>query len=817
MDNIIFNDNIEVSITKSPDYPIEGDDVVFTANAYIANVSDYSIPSNYFFSYTWMESQDGGVTYYKVGQDLEILTIPSISKSFFNNLYKVQVALIDLENIILTEDGNSLTTQFGEILIGNNTSLNMSIQTINNSMSSDAPSISADESVVSLDIVNLNSIIDEALAYDTTLDDINQAIVSGGQITIDKNNSGQILNGTTAQQITPDSLPDPGIIVPPSVLSIQANDRHNTVDSKKNLGCTIINFKTCEPDPAGPYATLEECPGCRNTQGVICKSLNSYLQNDGSLTPPKKWPQTPNYGVLLGTVPTHAITNKNNNKKEILCCTPLEVLCEGDNENEECQNTKKPDGQAACLDQDSYIKLTPPNNLTTDNEKLTWIKNQDENLMQISYYTITEVKNKIFNAYQALQEAKATAAKEYCACRSSVGGFCYLSGEGTVGNTQTGKHYWNFTCYCPKKYYKKRIKCGNDIKILEPEQELQALPGFFPTYDCKCKSNNTNDSSAKSGNIEIASPGSVLLDNKTPPCSYYVVRWCGTANTHCDCEHTQDSKNNAPAGSTLTDTYSFDTPKAGELDYNIQYPPLASCYDPVGCQSTCEGLDCCKNSAQKTIWEKRFTDTENVKCNRSTTIYTQFIDICNPESDADYSISKYDITQKFRQCQQKTDNQTTFDSESDAEKSITDPAVIKYIQLINDADAQEKLKNTKPKLETISTYATPRVFYGSRNLDIRCSTCQVIYKVVVGSYSYPCRDTTSNPNVNCGLYNQCNVDSADTTPTTTATISKVESPTIVEIGKAKKGEDGFYDDFGKAMAYAKAQANPGIVLSSPCP
>ena len=84
MDNIIFNDNIEVSITKSPDYPIEGDDVVFTANAYIANVSDYSIPSNYFFSYTWMESQDGGVTYYKVGQDLEVLTIPSISKSFFN-------------------------------------------------------------------------------------------------------------------------------------------------------------------------------------------------------------------------------------------------------------------------------------------------------------------------------------------------------------------------------------------------------------------------------------------------------------------------------------------------------------------------------------------------------------------------------------------------------------------------------------------------------------------------------------------------------------------------------------------------------------
>ena len=100
MDNIIFNDNIEVSITKSPDYPIEGDDIVFTANVRIVNAADYSIPDNYFLSYTWMESQDGGATYYKVGQDLENLIISNISKVFFNNLYKVQVALVNFENII---------------------------------------------------------------------------------------------------------------------------------------------------------------------------------------------------------------------------------------------------------------------------------------------------------------------------------------------------------------------------------------------------------------------------------------------------------------------------------------------------------------------------------------------------------------------------------------------------------------------------------------------------------------------------------------------------------------------------------------------
>ena len=288
MNNLFFDNNIKVSISKSPENPIEGDDVVFVASVNMnQRTTNYSNNSTYFFSYTWMESQDGGASYYKVGQDLENLTISNISKNFFNNLYKVQVALIDLENIILTEDGDNLTTQFGEILIGNNPSSNMAIQSTNNSTLSDAPAIDANIDVTALDISNLNTIIDEAIVYDTTLNDENKAIVSGGQITIDKVNNSQILNGIVPQQISLENLPDPEFVIPTSSQNtgIQATKFLKETISNE-VGCdTKLSYDLCKSvdnslvngSMLNEYNSLEEClsaKGC-TTDGII----DIYLAN----------------------------------------------------------------------------------------------------------------------------------------------------------------------------------------------------------------------------------------------------------------------------------------------------------------------------------------------------------------------------------------------------------------------------------------------------------------------------------------------------------------------------------------------------------
>ena len=76
MDNLIFDDNIKVSIVQTPTSPIDGDDVVFSARISIDNQTGaYHETSTYFFSYTWLMSNDGGNSFYQIGQDLDTLTI----------------------------------------------------------------------------------------------------------------------------------------------------------------------------------------------------------------------------------------------------------------------------------------------------------------------------------------------------------------------------------------------------------------------------------------------------------------------------------------------------------------------------------------------------------------------------------------------------------------------------------------------------------------------------------------------------------------------------------------------------------------------
>ena len=275
MDNLIFDDNIKVSIVQTPTSPIDGDDVVFSARISIDNQTGaYHETSTYFFSYTWLMSNDGGNSFYQIGQDLDTLTINNISPDFFNNVYKVKIALVDLSNIILTEDGDNLTTQFGEVLLGNSNLTNLSVQSSVNDSIANAPKSIPNSDIVALNAINLQSVIDNASTYDTTINETTSAEVYSGQINIDRDNN------TNLNSITIDSIPDPEIVVPSSVLSIQGDKKFVITKDKINVDCgATYKFDKCIEGPNATYESISDCPGCRDGGSGNESVTKFYINN----------------------------------------------------------------------------------------------------------------------------------------------------------------------------------------------------------------------------------------------------------------------------------------------------------------------------------------------------------------------------------------------------------------------------------------------------------------------------------------------------------------------------------------------------------
>lgn len=262
MDNIIFDDNIKVSVLQSPVNPIVGDEVVFTANVIFSRPSDnYSIPNTYFFSYTWLASNDGGDTFYQVGNDTEELVITNIDTNFFNTIYKVQVALIDLDNIILTEAGDNLATQFGEILLKPNNNSTLSIQATNNTSStSNISPTSNNTDLIGLEIANLETVVTEAAAFDTTVNEENTAEVLSGQVTIDKTQNNQTIDGSPLVLVPAEELPDPTIETDLNQQSILSGTKFFKYTKELNMACdTKLSYQVCKGGATGPYETLQDC------------------------------------------------------------------------------------------------------------------------------------------------------------------------------------------------------------------------------------------------------------------------------------------------------------------------------------------------------------------------------------------------------------------------------------------------------------------------------------------------------------------------------------------------------------------------------
>lgn len=341
MENLLFDNNIKVTVSQSPTDPTMGDDVTFTANVFFSRPSDeYGVPNTYFFSYTWLVSNDGGNNFYQVGSDLEELVIYSVDQTFFNNIYKVQVALIDLNNIILTEDGNNLTTQFGEILLGNTSTSSLSIQTAtNNSSVTNISPISSNLNIESLDVLNLDSVIGEAAVFDTTITPETSAEVLSGQITLDKFGNSQTITGTPLILTPTEELPDPIIETELNQQNILSGTKFFTKEMQLSAPCdTQLSYDVCIPASNGPYNNLEECldsGACTNDDMITIKKydLSKNVLGDSI-------GYACNY--LMGPAPQGGVYLTEQIKR--YCCTgnlielcPLEVksgfaTCDGDDQ-----------------------------------------------------------------------------------------------------------------------------------------------------------------------------------------------------------------------------------------------------------------------------------------------------------------------------------------------------------------------------------------------------------------------------------------------------------------------------------------------------
>jgi len=164
MNEILFNNEIKVSVSQSPENPQDGDTVVFSATSYISSIND-AASAGYNFTYIWMVSYDGGISYKKIGTNNSILIIENInSQQFQNNLYKVKIILEDLEDFLLTESGDKILNQIGEILVLNNNATGLSIQsdpinTVNDNTTASSVNNNVDNSNTKLDFINLSSVV----------------------------------------------------------------------------------------------------------------------------------------------------------------------------------------------------------------------------------------------------------------------------------------------------------------------------------------------------------------------------------------------------------------------------------------------------------------------------------------------------------------------------------------------------------------------------------------------------------------------------------------------------------------------------------
>jgi hypothetical protein len=339
MDNIIFDNNIQVVVSQSPTFPADGDTVIFTAQPRILfPTGNRTELENYDFVYTWMVSYDGGLNYQKIGNSNNVLILENInSQQFNNNIYKVKVVLEDLTDFLLTESGDKILNQIGEILLLNNNSTGLSIQ--DNAISDDttvsSATNSADSTNTKLEFVNVSSVINEAAVFDNTINEDTSANVKSSQSALSITDSSQIIAGDNRITPTVPDVPNLTIEIPSETLSIQGTCYFKTTKSF-SAGTATIKYEDCEA--GGPTSWFFSCddnnPNTQNYQSkAACTSTGACEIVDVHCETPDNM-----FGALIHNIRYRSedIAGDDKNKASF-CCDSWTKECSRDDDYDYCQ------------------------------------------------------------------------------------------------------------------------------------------------------------------------------------------------------------------------------------------------------------------------------------------------------------------------------------------------------------------------------------------------------------------------------------------------------------------------------------------------
>lgn len=804
MDNIFFDNDIQVVVSQSPQNPIVGDDVVFTATATIANATqDYSYTEDptYFFSYTWLESKDGGNTFYQIGPDLDTLTLNNISDTFFTSIYKIKVAVIDLANIILTEDGDNLTTQFGEVLIGSNSTGQLSIQSASNDSITPIKQSAGETDIIALNTSNLDAVINEASIFDTTINENTRAEVYSGQINLDKNN----YNNTTI--IPVEQLPDPDIetVLEPMSMSIQGS----SCRQKRSFRTDMVNVACTET------SYYKDCPPCDKQ---IC--VTPYA---GQMSPiqSKNIKLTGVGGVFWNTVYGYYCCNTRIASGELSCsvCNGQEVNCVKD-------SYTKTD---TCKDSGWYYEIDDDNPTDgTDEELDKKCKCNPRDQWQWQAEEIRDYNNEVtgirfkWGLFGGLAIMGALSANLGVVLWTG-GGFAVTGpvaiaaiGLGVIAAAAgatierlafytltdiNGNAMQRATC---KRVFQENVYIfeGTTVKLTRdgqtPSQQIVAVPP--PSYsNCKCGVNYDEN-----GDISLA-------QNASNACQYDVTSICGPIGASCYC----DLDNPSNYGPEVPPKIFYTMPD--EPPNNLLFKGSNTYGDCVGanglCQSSCVGMNCC-GSGNMEVYELGTASTGLSSCDQDVTMGGATINKC-PDSNKPRDIIVINITARLRTCGE-TYGSGKYKTQSEAVNAAK--AIIgKKTGII----FKQKLEKDAGSNQSIGTLNGEELFVGAKAVDDgyeivnnNCDLCKPAYRVSPGgSQNYACDDSSSLP---CGYNAGCKIpNSNSSTPVNIITIIKIDNPTPTDLA-----DNNVKTSVGEAIALAQSMVTSGtaaLIVSDPCP
>lgn len=777
MDNLFFDDNISVSISQNPSVPSEGDDIVFTATAKIDNITiesyQYDNPT-YFFSYTWLVSEDNGITYKKIGEDIETLTVKRVSKEAINYIYKVKVAVIDLNNILLTEDGDNLTTQYGEILLNNPSTSGNNSQTIIN----DTPKINISQDATLKDIVNVQSIIDEHKTYDPLIDDTAAAKIYSLYPSIDEIVAGKKTQGDLDVIVPVESIPDPDIEIPtePQGVRIQTE---NTCKKEQVVGTCGTTVSWCKNLP--PCDRNIKCVG---GNGQIAGEFPNYKKNNDKYC-------------------CNSITKK---------CSFQKIKCNVNNEGKgiyETTNCKTFEifrenrtDFADVLDKDCGCKGN------RSKVQFTIRENAEQGIFAVAAVLTTNgLIELVLSGVATLGGIIAVAAGGFLlAAGYGIGLWYKLSADGT-------NNIYYETSACSDSYSGDSwecMRCGksqiitSDPDVVNIEGDTKVFPGKqlesieSPNFDCRCY--NKSGEFVDGGKLSIG-----LSDNNCEGCKYVITQKCGPPGGYCSCTSNDSTKKQVK----------FDIPD--DLTENgmigVNSGEFFDCIfaDQTFCGARCDGSLCCGNNNKKVVYTIK-SSSDNVKCNASKLLNNIAgvpkdqvkISACDPNSTNDRNIVIISIIPKM------SENGKGLTLEEAKEKAMSligsKYGVIVIFKMVKNEEKKEVCN-----IDGNKVYEYYKTAYDSHKIVENCKKCKPIYKVTCGDGSYACDDS----NVPCKIPNQGCKGQEGSTKIKIATVSKNDDPSDDDIDKADKVGGNTYTTLEAAKSEARrcVGEGPGVICS----